>query len=76
MPGGINQPFTEKTQEMAMRRISKAARGAVAYLLLTIQAGVALADAPVFSGYGDLRFVVPGDDDARVVGDLALFPLR
>jgi hypothetical protein len=45
---------------MAMRR---AVLAVTAYLLLTIQAGVALADAPVFSGYGDLRFVVPGDED-------------
>ena len=48
---------------MAMRASCRAVHAAAAYLLFIIHAGAALADAPVFSGYGDVRFVVPGDDD-------------
>jgi hypothetical protein len=46
-----------------MRPVLRAARAVLVYVLVTVGAGAALADAPVFSGYGDLRFVVPGDDD-------------
>ena len=38
-------------------------RGSVVYALLTLSTVEAFADAPVFSGYGDLRLVLPSDDD-------------